>query len=355
MYRHFSIVFVAFVFLLPRSASAEYAWVTRVKQVAASATAKAGQCWDKCSESCGTTTRRWLNNSVDWWSPDARQQAAGRCGLRLPEQFAPDGRLVVLIHGLDSDAEYWQDLVPLLENEGYAVAPLLYPNDQPVAESARLLAAEMAALRAEHPRLKVDIVAHSMGGMIARAYLEGDDYEEGVTRLVLLAPPNQGSCYSRFSVCCDTVEHFRLWRSEPEWSWTWMVTDGLGEARRDIAPGSRFLTDLNARGRCQDVRYTIVAGNRSCGWRYAAGVMRWSTVCVPDTQWGMKLGGKLHQWATDLESRETSNDGLVEVRSVLLPGVDDFVILPADHTTIACSRNGRPPVAWPIIKDRLAR
>jgi hypothetical protein len=193
-----------------------------------------------------------------------------------------------------------------------------------------------------------------MGGILARAYVEGDEYTGGVERLVLLAPPNHGSCYSRFSVCCDAVEHFHLWRSEPEWSWTWMVADGLGEARHDIAPGSRFLAELNSHGRRQNVRYTIVAGNRSCGWRYAAGALRWSSVCLPGTQWGNRANEKLHAWAADVESRESTNDGLVTMESALLPGVDDFVILPADHTTLACSRNGQPPVAWPIIQQRLA-
>ncbi|HET6880672.1 MAG TPA: alpha/beta fold hydrolase, partial [Pirellulales bacterium] len=312
-------------------------------------------CWDDCSEACGVTTKRWLRQTADWWSPEARQQAAERNGLRLPKDLKPEGRLVVLIHGLDSDAAYWQDVVALLEAEGHAVAWLDYPNDQPVADSARLLADEMAALRRRYPQLNVDIIAHSMGGILARAYVESDDYACGVERLILLAPPNQGSCYSRFSVCCDAVEHFHRWRNEPGWSWTWMIADGLGEARHDIAPGSRYLAELNARGRRRGVRYTIVAGNRSCGWRYAGNVLRWSAVCVPSAGWGTDLGGKLHTWAEELESHECSNDGLVTLQSAFLPGVDDLVIVPADHTTLACSRNGRPPVAWPIIHDRLSK
>jgi pimeloyl-ACP methyl ester carboxylesterase len=355
VYRLILIVLVAAVVSLPQQASAEYAWVTRLKQATTSAAEKAGQCWDDCSAACGTTTRRWLRQTADWWSPDACQKAAERCGLQLPERLLSDGRLIVLIHGLDSDAGYWGDLVPLLEAEGYAVAPLVYPNDQPVDQSARLLADELTTLNARYPQLKTDIVAHSMGAIISRAYVEGDGYSGGVDRLILLAPPNQGSCYSRFSVCCDAIEHFHLWREEPAWSWTWMVADGLGEARHDIAPGSRFLADLNARGRRKGVRYTIVAGNRSCGWRYAGDLVRWSAVCLPNTQWGVNLGGKLQIWANDLEAREAGNDGLVTVQSALLPGVDDLVVLPADHTTLVCARNGRPPVAWPVIKARLAK
>jgi pimeloyl-ACP methyl ester carboxylesterase len=340
---------------LPQSASAEYAWVTRVKNAASCAADRIGQCWTSCTDACGKKTREWVRRSVDYFAPTAREEAAQRCGLRLPEKVGNAERLIVLIHGLDSNEAYWQDLAPLLKHEGYAVGELIYPNDQPLADSAALLAGEMARLRSACPRLSVDIVAHSMGGIIARAYIEGDDYTGGIDKLILLAPPNHGSSYSRFSIMCDLVEHCSLWYSDPDWSWTWMVTDGLGEARNDISPGSPFLAQLNAKGRRSGVCYTIVAGNRSCGWRYTANMLRCSSACVPNAQWSQPLDDKLHVWAEQLESRNGSNDGLVEIENALLPGVDDVVIVPADHTTIACTRNGRPPVAWPVIRDRLSR
>ena len=40
---------------------------------------------------------------------------------------------------------------------------------------------------------KVDIVAHSMGGLVAREYIESADYQDDVDQLVLLGAPNQGS------------------------------------------------------------------------------------------------------------------------------------------------------------------
>lgn len=355
MHRLTAAVFVVATLCVSRPASAEYAWVTKVRQAVAYTAEQACDCWHDCTETCGAATRRCLRRAADWWSPDARTQTAARCGLRLPEHFDAEGRLVILIHGLDSDADYWNDMLPAIEADGYTTAPFVYPNDQSISESARLLAAELATLSRSHPKLKADIVAHSMGGILARAYVEGDDYQGGIGRLILLAPPNQGSCYSRFSICCDVVEHFHLWRTEPDWSWAWMAADGLGEARRDIAPGSAFLEELNKRGRRPGVRYTIIAGNRNCGWRYAGNLVRWSSICVPGTEWGGCVNGKLKEWADDIESFMSTSDGLVPLASAVLSGVDDLVIVPADHTTIVCSRNGRPPVAWPVIKERLGR
>jgi len=41
---------------------------------------------------------------------------------------------------------------------------------------------------------KVHIVAHSMGGLVARAYIQGSSYDNDVWRLALVGTPHLGSC-----------------------------------------------------------------------------------------------------------------------------------------------------------------
>lgn len=43
------------------------------------------------------------------------------------------------------------------------------------------------------PRGKVDIIAHSMGGLVARAYIQGNNYQDDVDQLFLIGTPNYGS------------------------------------------------------------------------------------------------------------------------------------------------------------------
>jgi hypothetical protein len=193
--------------------------------------------------------------------------------------------------------------------------------------------------------------------MVARSYIEGPDFAGGVDRLILLAPPNQGSRYARWNCCSEMAEHFARWRSDPNWHWSWPFLDGVGEAGRDLRPGSSFLTGLNARPRREGVSYTIVAGNRSCGWRYAAASLNVVAHCVPELRIEAddRVREGLARLAANLRDRPTVGDGLVTVASAELEGVDDFVVVPADHTTIACSRDGLPPLAWETIKERLAR
>lgn len=318
--------------------------------------AKVKECWSSCrgyfaaipdrSRAC---LRQWAAKSDDRRGPAVQR----RVGLALPRKLDAKKPLVVLIHGLDSGPAYWCDLAPLLEATGHRVARFNYPNDQPLEDSANLLADELASLAQRHPGVTLDLVVHSMGALIARCYVEGAAYQGGVRHLIMLAPPNEGSCYARFSHAAELVEHVQLWRSEPDWSWTWLVSDGLGEARRDLSPGSTFLQTLNARPRRRGVRYTIVAGNRSCGWRYTAGAMRLASRWLPDVRYCRTAQQAIDRWAAKVEGQTGQTDGLVWLAGTRLPGVDDYVILPADHTTLSCSRGGRPPVAWNVIEARL--
>jgi triacylglycerol esterase/lipase EstA (alpha/beta hydrolase family) len=50
-----------------------------------------------------------------------------------------------------------------------------------------------SASLADYDCSKVDLVAHSMGGLVARAYIEGDNYQNDVDQLIFLATPQQGS------------------------------------------------------------------------------------------------------------------------------------------------------------------
>jgi hypothetical protein len=60
------------------------------------------------------------------------------------------------------------------------------------------------------------------------------------------------------------------------------------------------------------------------------------------------LSGK----AAEMRSRPAECDGPVTVESCRLEGVADFVLLHADHMSLAC---GWPPAAWTAIKERLGK
>jgi pimeloyl-ACP methyl ester carboxylesterase len=291
-------------------------------------------------------------------APNATAAQAASYGLTPPERVADGKPMVVLVHGLDCDRANWGGIASCLAGEGYHVAYFTYPSDQPIAESAEFLGEELASFRRAHPGTSVTILAHSMGGLVSRAYVEGENYAGGVERLIMIAPPNAGSHWAWYRTALEVEEHFHLWRHEKDWSPSWMITDGLGEAGRDLRPGSKFLRELNARPRREGVRYTIIAGSQHPARKITAECLDATSRLVPQraaSWWGFRhCKDGLGRGASSVRSKSGGSDGPVKLDSARLEGVDDFVVVQADHASLYLPNGKLPPAAWEVIHQRLA-
>jgi pimeloyl-ACP methyl ester carboxylesterase len=311
--------------------------------------------WARIKNCCSGASQRvggYCHNTVE----RAKADQAKTWGLKLPANFDPDKPLVVLIHGLDSHSGVWWSMAQMLEAEHYQVGYFGFPSDGPIQGDADRFAAEMAALHETFPRLRVDIIAHSMGGLIARAYIEGDRYAQPIDHFIALGPPNHGSPWTRERCLLEANEQYWLWRTNKDWSPIWMFTDGHGEAADDLKPESTFLRTLNDRPRRAGVKYTIVMGDHHVLSRVGGGAIGTMATCLPKRAWGVRLCRTgLEMAEARLAEQKCDSDGVVPVASAKLPGVDDMVLLHADHNTLAMAADGKPPVAWETIKNRLAR
>ena len=292
-------------------------------------------------------------------APEATAAQAASYGLWLPERVEEGKPLVVLVHGLDCDRASWGVIRKLLAAEGCQVAYFAYPSDQPIADSASFFGKQLKTFRRAHPRTPITVLAHSMGGLVSRAYIEGDNYAGGVERLIMIAPPNGGSKWAWYRMALEADEHYHLWRHEKRWSPTWVITDGLGEAGRDLRPGSKFLRELNARPRRQGVKYTIIAGSQHPARRMTADCLDSTSRLVPrraSSWWGLRhFKDELEDRADRMRATTSRGDGPVKLRSARLTGVDDFVVVHADHASLYLPNGKLPPAAWEVIRERLAR
>ena len=125
---------------------------------------------------------------------------------------------------------------------------------------ASLFAKEIQEVKRREGVSRIDIVSHSMGGLVSRAYIERSDFQEGdgallyydfaygqdVRKLVMLGTPNHGSPLTEITellgVQLDKTPAFSV---------------------KQMRPGSKFLRLLNGgkSGRSLGVEYYAVAGN----------------------------------------------------------------------------------------------
>jgi hypothetical protein len=104
-------------------------------------------------------------------------------------------------------------MIPRLEGAGLVVAaPFDYreftgPSSFSIEELARLFGDHVEQVRQAHKTAQVDVVAHSMGGLIARAWMTGltvpspppSPYAGQIRKLILVGTPNYGADLARFS------------------------------------------------------------------------------------------------------------------------------------------------------------
>jgi pimeloyl-ACP methyl ester carboxylesterase len=284
----------------------------------------------------------------------AKADQAKTWGLKVPADLDPQRPLVVLIHGLDSDDGVWDSMATMLRGRHYQVAYFNFPSDGPIADDARRLADDMAALHERFPGLRVNLIGHSMGALIARAYVEGDRYTQPVDRFIAIGPPNHGSPWTRERWVLEAHEQYQLWRNNKDYSPIWMFTDGHGEAADDLRPDSAFLKRLNDRPRRADVQYTIVVGDHHVLSRFGEVALGAVEYRLSSRVWGVRLcRSGLDKARVKLAAQRCGSDGVVPIESGRLAGVSDFVRLHADHNTLVMGFDGQPPAAWETVVARL--
>ena len=117
-------------------------------------------------------------------------------GLRV--QAGARGLPVLLIHGYACNSGYWTPMSAWLAKAGISHYGIdLEPLGAAIDDYAPQVHAAVERLRAETGSKQVIIVCHSMGGLVARAYLRRHGHD-GIARVITLGTPHHGTALACF-------------------------------------------------------------------------------------------------------------------------------------------------------------
>lgn len=271
-------------------------------------------------------------------------------------------RKVILIHGLDDPGIIWQNLAPVLADEGHRVWIMSYPNDQPVRDSAAFFYRQLKEFTRLEGSDPVAVVCHSMGGLVTRemltnpeiGYMAAKDAKQVVplSHFIMVGTPNHGSVFSRLRFMAEIRDQL-VSGGTKGYHWLRPIFDGVGEAGIDIYPGSDFLEELNSRPLPDAGRMLVIAGIMSPVDKIEVeGFLRGLRASVPDrVQPPQGLESTINNMIDEV------GDGLVSVESARLPGIP-LVQVQGTHLTIIRNlgkNSARIPPAVPVIQGELGK
>lgn len=287
------------------------------------------------------------------------KQRPAAWGMQLPDNWqAADAKqpLVLVLHGFNSSPERFAPLAQTLREQGFVCGTYSYPDDQPILDSAALLARDLTDIKSSQPDRQVALVTHSMGGLVARAMLEDPEFDPGnVTKLIMVAPPNQGSLLARVGYGTDLLDHAVAEANREEISRFYAaIADGLSEATVDLQPDSVFLRELNARPRNPRVKYAILLGNGAHLTRQQVDQLRQGLATAESKSRVVALfARRVDETLADLdEVVRGAGDGVVALKRGRLAGVDDVVTLDFTHLGVL---QGTHVAADPALQEVVKR
>ena len=168
----------------------------------------------------------------------------------------PEKRLpVLLIHGYASDASVWETWEQLLSNDDiifravtFADDPRTFVNEDKcgtAVDHANELNQIVEDFKTDTGSEKINIVAHSKGGLDARVYLANDLSNNDVENLIMIGTPNLGSPLAIGSL---TV---------PPMVYPYLINFICAPAVYDLIPGSAATQEVKN----ENTRYYTIVGS----------------------------------------------------------------------------------------------
>jgi uncharacterized protein (TIGR02145 family) len=164
----------------------------------------------------------------------------------------PGPRILLLIHGWIGRASTWNTFISRIEKETnpeYSeIWAYSYNSSFSIKENARILSEYLAEYSLG---TSIDIVAHSMGGLVARSLIEQWKGAAYIDKLIMVGTPNKGSKLALFRYLLGALVKIKDNTNYPIYNYN---TQGF----KDLNEGSYFLYALS-KSECPKTSYFAIA------------------------------------------------------------------------------------------------
>jgi pimeloyl-ACP methyl ester carboxylesterase len=172
---------------------------------------------------------------------------------------------LLLVHGVTGSYPYWGSLPSDQQlRDGFDVWQFYYPYDGPIEDNGKFLSQAIAELltpsrlvgsNSNYSQGRVNLVAHSMGGLVTRSYIQSFDYRNNINKLLMLGTPNHGSFIAYRIHYGHLADEISFWKERDDQAPAW----------KEMTPGSDFLFELDVNPprnlyTRSDSSYLVVAG-----------------------------------------------------------------------------------------------
>ena len=160
--------------------------------------------------------------------------------VRQKRQLEPmTGKALVMVHGIIRSSKSFSKATRLFTDAGYTVVPFDYPSTLvEIPECAEYLHRVLSSLEGID---QIDLLVHSMGGLVVRSYLQKHT-DPRITRMVMLGVPNLGAHMA------DRVRELSLYRAIFGPAGQQLITDAEGLIAKLPTPSFEFAILAGCRG-----------------------------------------------------------------------------------------------------------
>lgn len=162
-------------------------------------------------------------------------------GLMFLEELDPDRIPVLFVHGVKGTARDFRKLIASLDRTRYQMWVFQYPSGLPLKPTTNYLLKALRELHKRHQFRELMIVAHSMGGLIARHVVQ--ESADGAGQYNIPVTVTVNSPLLGLNNAADGVRYSPV--VVPVW--------------RDLAPDGSFIAGLHDRDWPKSTEYTLIA------------------------------------------------------------------------------------------------